>query len=273
MAFTFCQFELTNESIGNFERTTVNAPRDCGVNALQLLNIITKETADVSRLLVGKRVPYRGFTLNDMADVFTLIIPETDPVTSTPNRHPLNGRNWRWSFLQITQRDVIEYAGRLLETPQDQSVYGNSLLLGLYDNKNGPGGVNHYVIISRTSDGKLMYVDPQADVRPIEIPELKSTDTQLFERKNKVFKDYFKDKPIVYVMCIEILKENPQLEQQRKNPIIRLTKDKTFIHEQPAAAAARTQTTLVPFHPGQSFGRRGPKPKSPKPKSPKPMEM
>ena len=203
--FRPCQFELTQEAIGEFERDTVEAPRDCGINALQLLKIITQETADVCRLLVGRGMQHqynsRGISKEDIINILTLIVPERDAY-GTPRRDAFfinnsmdinRNRNWTWDHYMTNYNDLLAAATTNLRP-------GYSFLLGVGPHGNfGIGAIKHYVIISN-DNGNIMYVDPQAEQRPVLLQD--------FEQRTHYFTQWdsqWNYPPTIYIFGIRVI--------------------------------------------------------------------
>ena len=207
--FRPCQFELTQEAIGEFERDTVEAPRDCGINALQLLKIITQETADVCRLLVGRSMQHqynsRGISKEDIINILTLIVPERDTY-GTPRRDAFfinnsmdinRNRNWTWDHYMTNYNDLLAAATTNLRP-------GYSFLLGVGPHGDfGIGAIKHYVIISN-DNGNIMYVDPQAEQRPVLLQDFEQR-THYFTQWDAQWNSTNVYPPTIYIFGIRVI--------------------------------------------------------------------
>jgi hypothetical protein len=120
------QFQITDDNITNFNRT-IQAPMDCFINALQIMNILDDKSANIMRIsTLGKS----GFTKEQIEIIFIYTVGTNFDFKSTNN--------------------FIEWATwiKTLLNP------GNVVFAGY---------TGHVFLIGRLLNGTLIYIDPQVN--------------------------------------------------------------------------------------------------------------
>ena len=131
MTYNVSNFNITDDAIASFRRF-IKKPRDCVINAMELINLIDKYTADMCRIMVGDI----GLTAEQIEGIFKLIYP-------THN----------WNFYQYT--NIIS----LDKISQTELKRGTAIFCGY----SGPKGT-HVFLIAKKLSGEVYYLDPQLDL-------------------------------------------------------------------------------------------------------------
>ncbi len=131
-SFDIIQFKITDDAIIKFRRW-VKKPRDCVINALELLNILDQQSADIARIMAGNE----GLTIEQIEEIFSLIEP-----------------NFNWRFVRLLKlKKILDYARKNL----DQS---NAIFCGYMDKKT----TQHVFLIAKDMDNKVVYIDPSLNM-------------------------------------------------------------------------------------------------------------
>jgi hypothetical protein len=135
MTFDVPQFKITDDAIKKFRRW-VKKPRDCVINAMELLNILDDENADICRIMVGDT----GLKVGQIEDIFSLLNP-----------------NFQWRFFRFTKIETLSQF-TVDELKPDHAIFCGYI-----------GQEGHVFLIAKTSDGKIVYIDPQVnEICPLE---------------------------------------------------------------------------------------------------------
>lgn len=127
-------FKINDENLKHFSRQVIN-PKDCVINAMQLLNIIDAKHADLMRILIGDK----GINEQQIEAVFNLLDPK-----------------WKYSFIRYSSNnfDDIEIVNKVI-VPSIE--LGHVLFCGL----TWKSGERHVFILGRYTNGKKIVIDPQ----------------------------------------------------------------------------------------------------------------
>jgi len=125
-------FSITDENINQVARL-LSKPRDCVINAMELLKIVDNNAAAIMRILVGEQ----GIMENQIVDMFSFVFKR-------PFRISTLGISDVFAFLNFLNNDAV--------LPRSNAVF-----LGIRYN-NGDG---HVFIIGKTNQGFMIYLDPQ----------------------------------------------------------------------------------------------------------------
>jgi len=129
MGYEVAQFKLTDDSINKFRRW-IKKPRDCVINAMELIGILDGQNADIARILIGDT----GAQIKQIEDIFEVVEPR-----------------FKWKFYKFTNiQTLAQFTSNELK-PQ------NTIFCG-YEGTEG-----HVFLIAKGNDGKVYYVDPQVD--------------------------------------------------------------------------------------------------------------
>jgi len=120
------QFTMTDERIQNFKRF-VKSPRDCFINAMQLMGMIDTTAANILRISFAGEL---GFKKEQIELIFTL-------KTSKP-----------FKFYQMNYEKFSDTIKNKLEA-------GNVVFAGY---------TGHVFLIGKTYNGDILYIDPQTEV-------------------------------------------------------------------------------------------------------------
>lgn len=125
------KFEITNEAIERFSRYLMS-PMDCVINALQLLQLITNETADIMRIT---SIGNTGIEKRQIELIFMYL------------------KNHNFEFREMM---IYEWEEIIHNLPDSDS--GTTLFCGY-----STGSDKHVFLISRNNANELAYIDPQSD--------------------------------------------------------------------------------------------------------------
>ncbi len=128
--FEVAQFNITDDAIFKFRRW-IKKPRDCVINAMELLNILNQQNADIARIMVGDK----GLTIDQIEQIFSLIEP-----------------NYTWRFYRFTKLET------LAEFTNNKLNPSNAIFCG-YLGEQG----RHVFLIAKNIDGDVLYIDPQVN--------------------------------------------------------------------------------------------------------------
>ncbi len=126
-SFDVAQFRITDDSISKFRRW-IKKPRDCVINAMELLGILTDKNADIARIMVGDQ----GITIEQIEQIFSLIEPK-----------------FNWRFFRFTKLETLSH----FTSQQLKPLH--SIFCGYL------GQDGHVFLIAKTINEKIMYIDPQ----------------------------------------------------------------------------------------------------------------
>lgn len=125
--YDIAQFKISDEAILKFRRW-VKKPKDCVINALELIGILNNQIADLCRIMVGDK----GLEIGQIEDIFTLLEP-----------------NYKWRFFRFTKLKT------LADFTSEKLIPGNAIFCGYM------GQEGHVFIIAKALDQNVMYIDPQ----------------------------------------------------------------------------------------------------------------
>lgn len=124
------QFIIQNSYIAKFRRW-VKKPKDCVINAMQLLNILDEQSADIARIFIGDT----GVQKEQIEQVFSLI----------QQLH-------EWKFLQVNSlNDIREITNNILKP-------SHAFFCGYVEKNEG-----HVFLIAKDDSNKVFYIDPQVN--------------------------------------------------------------------------------------------------------------
>ena len=129
MGYEVAQFKLTDDSISKFRRW-VKKPRDCVINAMELLGILDDQNADIARILIGDT----GAQIKQIEDIFEVVEPK-----------------FKWNFYKFTNIQTLAQFTSSELKPQ------HTIFCGYMGNE------GHVFLIAKSIEGKVYYVDPQVD--------------------------------------------------------------------------------------------------------------
>ena len=117
------QFRMSDDNLYKFQRL-VNNPKDCVINAMQIIGMIDSKAAEVLRIMVGNR----GFQVTEIESIFMLYRPHRFKFETFPNFEI-----WKKTFIRTLLPGNVIFAGY-----------------------NG-----HVFIIGRLLNGLMVLIDPQ----------------------------------------------------------------------------------------------------------------
>jgi hypothetical protein len=120
-------FPINDDSIVKFGRW-VKKPRDCVINAMELIGLLSPMAADIMRILVGDK----GITTQQLEDIFKYTNPRYD-----------------WNFYGFTNIQSLS------------SITINDLAPGYALFCGYSGNDDHVFLIAKSLSGDLIYIDPQ----------------------------------------------------------------------------------------------------------------
>jgi hypothetical protein len=129
-------FPITDQNLKNFTRRVIN-PKDCVINALQILGIVDAYHADLMRIMVGEQ----GVMLEQIEKIFNFFAKK-----SVYRFKEYDSKN---------PNDVIKIKNIIREIPN-----GTCLFAGL--EKKTTGG-RHVFILARYDNGSHVVIDPQQE--------------------------------------------------------------------------------------------------------------
>jgi hypothetical protein len=130
MPFTIAQFYISDNHLLTFRRL-VKKPRDCVINALELLGVLNSVPADLMRIVVGDT----GVGAPQIEQIFSYVQPSA-----------------KWRFFRYTDIATLEqFAFRDLQP-------SHVIFCGYQKN-----GFKHVYLVGKNHDGKILYIDPQVD--------------------------------------------------------------------------------------------------------------
>ena len=130
MQSSVAQFPITDNAVHNFRRW-VKKPKDCVINAMELLQCLDSRTADICRIMVGDI----GLQTAQIEQIFSLL-------------HPSN----YWKFVKFPDLRTLEYI------TQQELRPGKAMFCG-YAGSN----TRHVFLIAKSLNGDIMYVDPHVN--------------------------------------------------------------------------------------------------------------
>jgi len=125
-------FAVTEENLVNFQRL-IASPRDCVINALQIIGFLDSNAANLMRITSLGRVG--GFTSDEIERIFILY---------TKHNH---------DFIETSNSTDFERA------IQEQVPVGHACFIGLQN-----ATASHVALIARRANGDLMLIDPQQEI-------------------------------------------------------------------------------------------------------------
>jgi hypothetical protein len=139
MPFTIAQFYISDDNLLKFRRL-VKKPRDCVINALELLGVLEAVPADLMRIVVGDT----GINASQIEQIFSYVQPSA-----------------RWRFFRYTDIKTLEQFAY-------QGLQPSHVIFCGYQ-KNG---FKHVFIVGKNHHGQILYIDPQVDAFcPLEQPQ------------------------------------------------------------------------------------------------------
>jgi len=147
------QFTMTDERIQNFKRF-VKSPRDCFINAMQLMGMIDTTAANILRISFAGEL---GFKKEQIELIFTL-------KTSKP-----------FKFYQMNYEKFSDTIKNKLEA-------GNVVFAGY---------TGHVFLIGKTYNGDILYIDPQTEVGICNLSDEKCE--KIIQNKDDYFLMYHTD--------------------------------------------------------------------------------
>jgi len=131
MTFSIAPFYMTDENLHHFRRW-VKKPSDCVINALELLGVLQATPADLMRIAVGDS----GLSAPKIEETFAYVYPTI-----------------RWRFFRYT--DI-----HTLENFCIQGLQPSHVIFCGYNKQ----GFRHVFLIGKTNTGKVVLIDPQANL-------------------------------------------------------------------------------------------------------------
>jgi len=131
-------FPITDKHLENFMRH-LPRPKDCVINAIELLGIVHQDIAGLMRILVGNT----GVGPDQITDIFRWVYPDY---------------NWRFHPIPISytmRSDILHHFSNI---PPGRVVFGGVTWTG---------GERHVILFGKSADGTLVAIDPQATQRII----------------------------------------------------------------------------------------------------------
>ena len=129
MGYNVAQFILTDDSIKKFRRW-VKKPRDCVINAMELLGILDQQNADIARILIGDT----GAHIKQIEDIFTIAEPAHN-----------------WNFYKFTNIQTLAHFTAHELKPSHAIFCGYT------------GNEGHVFLIAKGNHNIVYYIDPQVD--------------------------------------------------------------------------------------------------------------
>lgn len=129
MTFDVPQFKITDDAITKFRRW-VKKPRDCVINAMELLSILDAQNADLCRIMVGDT----GLKVKQIEDIFSLL-----------------DQKFQWRFFRFTKLETLS------QFTIDELKPAHAIFCGYI------GQEGHVFLIAKSVDGRILYVDPQVN--------------------------------------------------------------------------------------------------------------
>jgi hypothetical protein len=126
---------MDDQYLRNFTRRVIK-PKDCVINALELIGLINAQYADLFRILVGDT----GITIPQIEDVFQFFQP-----------------NYRYVFKKYEQtvQDVQVVYDILHSVPPGCVIFAGIIFRG------GSIDSGHVIILGRFENGNYVVIDPQ----------------------------------------------------------------------------------------------------------------
>lgn len=146
-------FPITNEQIISFNRG-IQSPMDCFINVMQLLGIVNNLTANIMRISAAGKT---GFFQEEIEKIFIMLTGHNHDFKSTPNSQEFS----KWIATYLPPGNVV-FAGH-------------------------EGQSKHVYLIGRTTDGHILYIDPQLGT----ICDLSLEECQTFISNNHTFRLMF----------------------------------------------------------------------------------
>jgi hypothetical protein len=128
------QFPITNDNLTNFTRM-FQKPKDCVINAFQILGLVDARSAEIMRIAVGET----GLSEGQIEQVFNFVLKS------------------RYKFVEDTDRSKLnDYVINTLKP-------GHVVFFGMkYSTEFAIE--RHVFLIGKYLDGRLVYIDPQSAV-------------------------------------------------------------------------------------------------------------
>lgn len=133
--FEIAQFYISNDNLIRFKRE-VKKPRDCVINALEIIGILNDVNADLMRIAVGDT----GLGTNQIESIFCYV-----------------ERRFHWRFIRYTNIKTLE--DFCLHNLKPSHV----IFCGYSKEVNG-GIFKHVFLIGKTNQLEVLYIDPQINV-------------------------------------------------------------------------------------------------------------
>lgn len=123
------QFPITNEKLNNFTRMK-QKPKDCVINAFQILGLLDARSADIMRIAVGEE----GLVESQIEETFDFVLKS------------------RFKFVEDSDKEKLGlYVGKFLQPD-------NVVFIGVkYTDE-----TRHVFLIGKYRDGRAVYIDPES---------------------------------------------------------------------------------------------------------------
>lgn len=126
-------FPITNDVLNTIGQRYIRKPMDCVINAMQAVGIVDSRSADIMRIFVGDR----GIQESEIMSMFEYIFKRRFRFSV------FDSSNYQMLF-NILNNDTI--------IPRSTAIFAGLLL---------NNGNKHMIIIGKTVDGELIYIDAQ----------------------------------------------------------------------------------------------------------------
>jgi hypothetical protein len=126
-------FPITDKNLKNFTRRVIN-PRDCVINALQLLGLVDAYHSELMRILVGAE----GVTIDKIERIFNFF-----------------GKNSTYTFKEYYSQDPHDVSN--VQNIIQQLPIGICLFVGMKTKS----GNKHVFILGKYQNGSQVVIDPQ----------------------------------------------------------------------------------------------------------------
>jgi len=125
-------FQITDSSIKKFRRW-VQKPRDCVINAMELIGILDQQSADIARIFIGDT----GAKIPQIEQVFSLV-----------------QQLYEWKFVKLNGlQDLIQITNNDAMLKKSHAMF-----CGYLGEDEG-----HVFLIAKGNGGKAYYIDPQVN--------------------------------------------------------------------------------------------------------------
>lgn len=129
--YDIAQFYISDKNLTNFKRYVIK-PRDCVINALEIIGILNDTNADLMRIAVGDK----GLDAFQIENIFSYVEP-----------------SFRWKFVRYSNIKTLEEFCFQVLRPSCVVFCG-------YSKKN----LKHVFLIGKTNQKEIKYIDPQLNL-------------------------------------------------------------------------------------------------------------